>query len=48
MMPPGMKPGEMPTFNTAIEAMKKSQEVMMKAMAGFGAMAAGGAKKPEK
>jgi hypothetical protein len=48
MMPPGMKPGEMPTFNSAIEAMKKSQEAMMKAMAGFGAMAAGAQKKPEK
>jgi hypothetical protein len=48
MMPPGMKPGEMPTFNTAIDAMKKSQEAMMKAMAGFGAMAAGAQKKPEK
>lgn len=48
MMPPGMKPGEMPTFNSAIEAMKKSQEAMMKAMAGFGAMAAGAQKRPEK
>lgn len=42
----GMQPGQMPqlptSFNAAIDAMRKSQESMMKAMGGFAAAAGGG------
>jgi hypothetical protein len=47
----GLQPGQMPqmpqmpaTFNAAIDAMRKSQESMMKAMSGFTAAATGGKK----
>lgn len=51
-MMPGLQPGQMPqmpqmpaTFNAAIDAMRKSQETMMKAMTGFASAATGGGKK---
>jgi hypothetical protein len=44
----GLQPGQMPqlpaTFNAAIDAMRKSQESMMKAMTGFTAAATGNKK----
>jgi hypothetical protein len=44
----GLQPGQVPqipaTFNAAIDAMRKSQESMMKAMSGFTAAATGGKK----
>ncbi len=48
MVPSGAKPGDAAPFNAAIDAMRKSQEAMMKAMAGWGAMAAGAQKEREK
>lgn len=47
ILSPGAKAGEAAPFDAAIEAMRKSQEAMLKAMAGWGA-AVGAAKEREK